>query len=68
MIAAYLTAERDLGRIPLTADVDTLAVMLVGGAHLLTAPDTGAPAGQIENLVATTLGADRADARRASAV
>jgi hypothetical protein len=40
MIAAYLTAERGLGRIALTADVDTLPVMLVGGAHLLTAPDS----------------------------
>jgi AcrR family transcriptional regulator len=30
-------------------------VMLVGGAHLLTAPDSRAPAGQIENLAATAL-------------
>jgi hypothetical protein len=29
--------------------------MLVGGAHLLTAPDSRAPAGQIENLAATAL-------------
>ncbi|MBV9594377.1 MAG: TetR/AcrR family transcriptional regulator [Actinobacteria bacterium] len=34
MIAAYLTAERGLGRIPLQTDVDALAVLLVGGAHL----------------------------------
>jgi AcrR family transcriptional regulator len=34
MVAAYLTAERGLGRIPLQADVDALAVLLVGGAHL----------------------------------
>jgi AcrR family transcriptional regulator len=34
MIAAYLTAERGLGRIPLETDVDSLAVILVGGAHL----------------------------------
>lgn len=34
MVAAYLTAERGLGRIPIDTDVDTLAVVLVGGAHL----------------------------------
>jgi AcrR family transcriptional regulator len=33
MIAAYLTAERGLGRIPIQTDVDSLAVLLVGGAH-----------------------------------
>jgi AcrR family transcriptional regulator len=37
MIAAYLTAERGLGRIAANADVDTLAVILVGSAHLLAA-------------------------------
>jgi AcrR family transcriptional regulator len=35
MIATYLTAERGLSRIALETDVDTLAVMLVGSAHLL---------------------------------
>lgn len=34
MTAAYLTAERGLGRIPLESDVDSLAVIIVGGAHL----------------------------------
>jgi AcrR family transcriptional regulator len=37
MVAAYLTAERGLGRIALSADVDMLAMLLVGGAHLLAA-------------------------------
>lgn len=37
MIAAYLTAERGLGRIAVNANVDTLAAILVGGAHLLAA-------------------------------
>jgi AcrR family transcriptional regulator len=55
MIAAYLTAERGLGRIVLTVDVDTLAVMLVGGAYLLAAPDDGPSADQLDNLVTTTL-------------
>lgn len=34
MVAAYLTAERGLGRISITADVDALAVLLVGGAYV----------------------------------
>jgi AcrR family transcriptional regulator len=37
MIAAYLTAERGLGRIAIQTDVDSLAVLLVGGAHLRAA-------------------------------
>jgi AcrR family transcriptional regulator len=53
MIAAYLTAERGLGRLPLGTDVDRLAVMLVGGAHLLVAG--GAGAGEVRELVATAL-------------
>jgi AcrR family transcriptional regulator len=35
MIAGYLTAERDLGRIAPDADIDTLAPTLTGAAHLL---------------------------------
>jgi AcrR family transcriptional regulator len=55
MIAAYLTAERGLGRVALAVDVDTLAVMLVGGAYLLTAQDSGAIAGHLHDLVRVTL-------------
>ena len=43
MIAAYLAAERDLGRIASGADVDTLAPMLIGAGHLLFADRTGPP-------------------------
>jgi AcrR family transcriptional regulator len=43
MIAAYLTAERGLGRIALKADVDTLAITLVGSAHLLAAGKDDVP-------------------------
>ncbi len=43
MIAAYLTAERGLGRVAGEADVDNLAIMLVGGAHLLGAGRDGDP-------------------------
>lgn len=42
MIAAYLAAERDLGRIAAEADVDTLAPILIGTGHLLFA-DRAAP-------------------------
>jgi AcrR family transcriptional regulator len=47
-IAAYLTEERALGRIAADADVDSLALSLIGAAHLLhagnrpTPPDPGA--------------------------
>jgi AcrR family transcriptional regulator len=34
MIAAYLEAERDLGRVAADADIDLLAPTLVGAAHL----------------------------------
>jgi AcrR family transcriptional regulator len=43
MIASYLTAERELGRIAADADVDTLAPTLIGAAHLLFADRKGAP-------------------------
>jgi AcrR family transcriptional regulator len=37
MLASYLAAERDLGRIAADADVGTLAPALLGAAHLLFA-------------------------------
>ena len=43
MIAAYLTAERGLGRIAPDADVDTLAPTLIGAGHLLFAGREGTP-------------------------
>ena len=43
MIAAYLSAERDLGRIAADADVDTLAPTLIGAGHLLFAGREGTP-------------------------
>ncbi|MCW7941299.1 TetR family transcriptional regulator [Streptomyces hygroscopicus] len=43
MIASYLTAERDLGRVVAEADVDTLAPTLIGAGHLLFADRTAAP-------------------------
>ncbi|AYN38271.1 TetR/AcrR family transcriptional regulator [Streptomyces dangxiongensis] len=43
MIAAYLAAERELGRLADDADIDTLAPTLVGAAHLLFADRASAP-------------------------
>ncbi len=43
MVAAYLAAERDLGRLTADADTDTLALMLIGGGHLLFAGRDGTP-------------------------
>ena len=42
MIAAYLGVEQDLGRVPAEADVDTLALTLIGAGHLLFAGRPGA--------------------------
>ncbi|MBF9133616.1 TetR/AcrR family transcriptional regulator [Plantactinospora sp. S1510] len=41
MIASYLTAERNLGRIAADADVDMLAPTLIGAGHLLFADRNG---------------------------
>jgi len=42
MVAGYLAAERDLGRIAAGADIGTLAPTLIGAAHLLFADQKGA--------------------------
>jgi AcrR family transcriptional regulator len=57
MIAAYLTAERHLGRIAADADVDTLASTLIGAGHLLfAAQDDGPPDPQaVRKIVSTVL-------------
>ena len=41
-VARYLAAERDLGRIDRSADVDSLALALIGTGHLLFAGELGA--------------------------
>lgn len=43
VIASYLAAERELGRIAADADVDVLAPTLVGAGHLLFAGQEGLP-------------------------
>ena len=57
MLAAYLAAERDRGRLTWDADVRTLAPTLLGAAHLLFAGrDTGPPApAMVERTVAMVL-------------
>ncbi|MEU8955276.1 TetR/AcrR family transcriptional regulator [Streptomyces sp. NPDC048518] len=43
VLIAYLTAERDLGRLAPDADVDTLALTLTGAGHLLFAGHEDGP-------------------------
>jgi AcrR family transcriptional regulator len=47
VIGAYLAAERDLERIAARADADTLAMMLIGTAHMLFADRDGQPPGPV---------------------
>jgi AcrR family transcriptional regulator len=57
MIASYLTAERELGRIAADADVGTLAPTLIGAVHLLFAGREGPPpeAGAVRRVVTTVI-------------
>jgi len=58
MIAAYLAAERDLGRIAADADVGTLAPTLIGAGHLLFADRAATPPepAAIHKVVTTVIG------------
>ncbi|MGW7369353.1 TetR/AcrR family transcriptional regulator [Streptomyces sp. NPDC054841] len=57
MIASYLTAERELGRVAADADVDTLAPTLIGAVHMLFADRKGTPpeAGAVHKVVTTVI-------------
>ncbi|WP_081620585.1 TetR/AcrR family transcriptional regulator [Nocardiopsis potens] len=57
MIAGYLAAERERGRVAPGADVDALAPALVGAGHLLFAARGGAPpdAEEVRRTVAAVL-------------
>jgi AcrR family transcriptional regulator len=61
MIAAYLSDERALGRIAADAEVDTLALALIGSGHLLfadregTPPNTGAVHKMVDTVMADVL-------------
>ena len=57
VVAAYLAAERDLGRIAGDADVGVLAPTLLGAGHLLYADRAGTPprADAVHKVVTTVL-------------
>jgi AcrR family transcriptional regulator len=61
MVSAYLAAERDLGRIAAGADIGTLALTLIGTAHLLAVdresaqPDPEAVAAMVAAVLAGVL-------------
>jgi AcrR family transcriptional regulator len=57
IIASYLAAERDLGRIAADADIDTLSAVLMGAGHRLFADRTGAPpeAAAVARMVTTVI-------------
>ena len=56
MLASYLAAERDLGRIAADADVSTLAPTLLGAAHLLfVGRDSPPPPPEAVRKVVTTV-------------
>jgi AcrR family transcriptional regulator len=58
MVAGYLAAERDLGRIASDADIGTLAPTLIGAAHLLFTDADGTPGpAAVTRVVAAVLAA-----------
>jgi AcrR family transcriptional regulator len=58
LVAGYLTAERDRGRITADADIGTLAPTLTGAAHLLFTDADGTPEpAAVARMVDTVLGA-----------
>jgi AcrR family transcriptional regulator len=66
MIASYLTAERELGRIAGDADVGTLAPTLIGTGHLLFADRKGTrpEAGAVHKVVAAVVAGVGREPRR----
>jgi hypothetical protein len=58
MIASYLAEERGLGRIAADADVDMLALTLLGTSHLdYAGSDGGSPDGEsLRKVVAAVIG------------
>ena len=55
MVASYLTAERAMGRIAADADVDSLALALIGSGHLLFAGREGIPREDVDRVVSTVI-------------
>ena len=60
LVAGYLAAERDLGRVAAGADIGTLAPTMIGAVHLLFTDADGAPeAVAVARTVAAVLAAAR---------
>jgi AcrR family transcriptional regulator len=55
MIASYLVAERSLGRLSSSADIDALGLALIGSGHLLFAARSGDPPDSVSRVVAGIL-------------
>jgi AcrR family transcriptional regulator len=57
MVRAYLTAERDAGRLAPETDVDAIGLMIIGSGHLLFAGRAGDPPdpGDVGRVVAAAL-------------
>ncbi|MGH2862116.1 MAG: TetR/AcrR family transcriptional regulator [Solirubrobacteraceae bacterium] len=66
MLGAYLTAERGLGRLAITTDVDMLAILLVGGAHLRASErnDLQLDSEDLRDLIAAAIGNTLTDQRQ----
>ena len=57
MLSDYLTAERDLGRIPQDADIDALAPTLIGAGSMLFGDRESTPdAEEVRRMVRTVIG------------
>jgi AcrR family transcriptional regulator len=60
MVAGYLAAERDMGRVAADADISTLAPTLIGAVHLLFTDADGIPeAAAVARVVTAVLAAAR---------
>ncbi|MEV5535667.1 TetR family transcriptional regulator [Saccharopolyspora shandongensis] len=55
MIASYLADERELGRIAADADVDSLALSLIGTGHMLFAGGASPDAGALDKVVTAVI-------------
>lgn len=57
MIASYLTDECEMGRLAADADIDSLALSLIGAGHLLFTARDGTPpdAGAVDKVVTTII-------------
>lgn len=55
MLESYLTAERELGRIASDADVDTIALTLIGTGYLLFAGRDATPDAEAVGRVVTSV-------------